>query len=90
MAICTGSCGGGLLAEEFARLGCRVTGVDLSEPSLETARAHAEEEGLEIRYVRARAENLPFDEASFNTMLALARAGVAELTARQRAALGLA
>jgi 2-polyprenyl-6-hydroxyphenyl methylase / 3-demethylubiquinone-9 3-methyltransferase len=61
-------CGGGLLAEEFARLGCRVTGVDLSEPSLETARAHAEEEGLDIRYVRARAENLPFDEASFDVV----------------------
>ena len=38
---------------------------------------------------QATAEGAPFDEASFNTMLSLARAGVAELTARQRAALGL-
>ena len=33
--------GGGLLAEEFARLGCRVTGIDPSTESLETARSHA-------------------------------------------------
>ena len=39
--------------------------------------------------IQATAEGAPFDEASFNTMLALARAGVAELTSRQRAALGL-
>src|SRR6266700_4002241 len=39
-------CGGGLLAEEFARLGCQVTGVDPSSRSLETARAHAAAEGL--------------------------------------------
>jgi 2-polyprenyl-6-hydroxyphenyl methylase / 3-demethylubiquinone-9 3-methyltransferase len=59
-------CGGGLLAEEFAKLGCRVTGVDPSEPSLETARAHAEREGLEIEYVVAVGEQLPFDDDSFD------------------------
>jgi 2-polyprenyl-6-hydroxyphenyl methylase/3-demethylubiquinone-9 3-methyltransferase len=59
-------CGGGLLAEEFAKLGCRVTGVDPSEPSLETARAHAPQEGLEIAYVAAPAEDLPFDENTFD------------------------
>ena len=59
-------CGGGLLAEEVARLGCRVTGVDPSEPSLETARAHAEEQGLAIAYVPAAGEDLPFGDASFD------------------------
>src|SRR5829696_9425819 len=34
-------CGGGLLAEEFARVGCAVTCVDPSTDSLEVARAHA-------------------------------------------------
>jgi 2-polyprenyl-6-hydroxyphenyl methylase/3-demethylubiquinone-9 3-methyltransferase len=58
-------CGGGLLAEEFARAGCSVTGIDPSEPSLDTAGAHAEREGLEIEYVRGIAENLPFDEGAF-------------------------
>src|SRR5687767_9792202 len=44
-------CGGGLLAEEFAGLGCSVAGVDPSTESLETARAHARAQGLEIEYV---------------------------------------
>ena len=40
--------------------------------------------------IQATAEAAPFDEASFAQMLALARAGVAELTRQQRAVLGLA
>jgi ribonuclease PH len=39
--------------------------------------------------IQATAEGAPFDEASFAQMLALARAGIAELTRTQRAALGL-
>jgi ribonuclease PH len=39
--------------------------------------------------IQATAEAAPFDEALFNEMLRLARAGIAELTRRQRAALGL-
>ncbi|HEX3556141.1 MAG TPA: bifunctional 2-polyprenyl-6-hydroxyphenol methylase/3-demethylubiquinol 3-O-methyltransferase UbiG [Thermoanaerobaculia bacterium] len=58
-------CGGGILAEEFARLGCDVTGVDPSEQSLEAARAHARHEGLAIDYRRAIGEALPFPDASF-------------------------
>ena len=61
-------CGGGLLAEEFARLGCRVTGVDPSGDSLATARAHAREEGLEIDYVVAAGEQLPFEDGSFQAV----------------------
>ena len=43
-------CGGGILSEEFAKLGCRVTGIDPSAPSLETARKHAAMQGLTIDY----------------------------------------
>ena len=39
--------------------------------------------------IQATAEGAPFDEARFAEMLRLARAGIAELTRRQRAALGL-
>src|SRR6202790_5343025 len=39
--------------------------------------------------IQATAEGAPFDETRFGEMLALARLGVAELTRRQRAALGL-
>src|SRR3954464_1570864 len=39
--------------------------------------------------IQATAEGAPFEEAAFAQMLALARAGIAELAMRQRAALGL-
>jgi 2-polyprenyl-6-hydroxyphenyl methylase / 3-demethylubiquinone-9 3-methyltransferase len=58
--------GGGLLAEEFARLGCRVTGIDPSAQSVETARAHAETEDLDIRYTVGAGEELPFPDESFD------------------------
>jgi 2-polyprenyl-6-hydroxyphenyl methylase/3-demethylubiquinone-9 3-methyltransferase len=61
-------CGGGLLAEEFARLGCEVTGVDPSLASLEVARAHARERGLAIDYVEGRGERLPFGDAAFRVV----------------------
>jgi 2-polyprenyl-6-hydroxyphenyl methylase / 3-demethylubiquinone-9 3-methyltransferase len=58
-------CGGGLLAEEVAGLGFRVTGVDPSAPSLATARAHARGAGLRIDYIQGRGEALPVEDASF-------------------------
>ena len=61
-------CGGGLLAEEFARLGCAVTGVDPSSKSLEAARGHAKEAGLAITYRGGVAESLPFPDASLDAV----------------------
>ena len=59
-------CGGGLLAEEFARLGCAVVGVDPSEESLEAAGTHAASQGLAIEYRSATGEALPFADQSFD------------------------
>lgn len=61
-------CGGGLLAEEFARLGSAVTGVDPSEESLAAARRHAAERGLPITYRRATGEALPFPPGTFDVV----------------------
>jgi 2-polyprenyl-6-hydroxyphenyl methylase/3-demethylubiquinone-9 3-methyltransferase len=61
-------CGGGLLAEEFARLGFQVTGIDPSAPSLTAARAHAAEAGLSIDYRQATAESLPFEAGTFDVV----------------------
>jgi 2-polyprenyl-6-hydroxyphenyl methylase/3-demethylubiquinone-9 3-methyltransferase len=61
-------CGGGVLAEEYARLGCQVTGIDISEQSLEVARAHAQSEGLSIDYRQGLATELHFDEGSFEAV----------------------
>ncbi|MFD4998328.1 bifunctional 2-polyprenyl-6-hydroxyphenol methylase/3-demethylubiquinol 3-O-methyltransferase UbiG [Streptomyces buecherae] len=59
-------CGGGLLAERFARAGAQVTGVDPSGPSLKAAAEHARAEGLSIRYQEGFAEQLDFPDASFD------------------------
>jgi len=59
-------CGGGLLAEEFARLGCEVTGIDPSEQSLEAARAHARTAGLDIEYRQGSGEHIPFPDGAFD------------------------
>lgn len=59
-------CGGGFLAEEFARLGCRVVGVDPSAPSIETARRHAADRGLEIDYRVGSGEHLPVEDGEFD------------------------
>ena len=59
-------CGGGLLAEEFARLGCVVMGMDPSVESLAAARAHAASRRLAIGYQCAAGEALPFVDESFD------------------------
>ena len=55
-------CGGGLLAEEFAKIGANVTGVDSSEVSIKIAREHAQENDLDIKYLVGNAEELPLDD----------------------------
>jgi 2-polyprenyl-6-hydroxyphenyl methylase/3-demethylubiquinone-9 3-methyltransferase len=60
--------GGGLLAEEFARLGCHVCGIDPSRRSVEVACAHAAEAGLEIDYEVGVAEQLPYADGSFDVV----------------------
>jgi 2-polyprenyl-6-hydroxyphenyl methylase/3-demethylubiquinone-9 3-methyltransferase len=56
-------CGGGLLAEEIARLGAAIIGVDPSASSIATARAHAAQAGLVIDYRIGPGEHLPVDDA---------------------------
>ena len=52
-------CGGGLMAEEIARLGAAVIGIDPSAASISTARAHAAGSGLDIDYRVGSGERLP-------------------------------
>jgi 2-polyprenyl-6-hydroxyphenyl methylase/3-demethylubiquinone-9 3-methyltransferase len=61
-------CGGGLLAEEFAALGARVTGVDPSTESIEVARTHAHENGFQIDYRLGVGEDLPFAAETFDAV----------------------
>jgi len=57
-------CGGGLMSEPLAQMGGIVTGVDLSLPTLEAARAHAKGQNLSIDYRVGDAQSLPFQDAS--------------------------
>ncbi len=59
-------CGGGLMAEEVAALGVRVTGVDPSARSILTARAHAAASGASVDYIEAPGESLPFPDGCFD------------------------
>ena len=62
-------CGGGLLAEEFAALGCAVTGLDPSRASLKAARSHAAQHNVDICYLAATGERIPFEDSSFDIVL---------------------
>ena len=55
-----------MLAEEFARLGYDVTGIDPSEPSIVIAQAHALQQNLSINYLTGTGEQLPFSDNSFD------------------------
>jgi len=61
-------CGGGILAEEFARLGCKVTGIDPVPEAIKAAQLHASLSGLAIEYKVGSGENLPFEKASFDVV----------------------
>ena len=61
-------CGGGILAEEFAAAGFKVTGIDPSENSLNTAKGHARHYGLDIDYQSGTGENLQFENNSFDVV----------------------
>lgn len=50
-------CGGGILAESMARCGATVTALDMAADSLEVARLHALEAGVEVNYQQATAED---------------------------------
>lgn len=55
-------CGGGILAEDLARAGASVVGVDASGVTVESARRHAETQGLKIEYRTGFAEAMGFQQ----------------------------
>lgn len=62
--------GTGSLAHGFARRGCRVLGVDPSAPLLREARRIGGAAGLEVAYLRGRAETLALRDGSLDVVSA--------------------
>jgi SAM-dependent methyltransferase len=58
--------GSGNVAVEAARRGARVTGLDLVPELLEAARARAEQAGVDVEWRVGDAEELPFEDGSFD------------------------
>ena len=58
--------GGGGLAFALARRGADVVGVDVSEEGLEHARRQAAEDGLAVDFQPGDAQELPFEDGSFD------------------------
>lgn len=49
-------CGGGLLSEGMAKLGAKVTGIDMSESALTVAKLHQTESATNVEYILSTAE----------------------------------
>ncbi|MEA2912629.1 MAG: hypothetical protein QOJ15_4710 [Bradyrhizobium sp.] len=61
--------GNGMASLAAARRWCTVTSTDYVPALLERGRARAEAEGLAIAFMEADAEDLPFDDGEFDTVL---------------------
>ena len=62
------ACGTGAVAERLARAGAQVIGVDFAPELIETAKRRADELGLDIEYEVGDAEDLRFEDASFDAV----------------------
>lgn len=69
MEVLDVACGTGNAARFAARAGARVIGLDLAPALLAAGREKAAAEGLEIEFVEGDAEELPFDDSSFDRVL---------------------
>jgi SAM-dependent methyltransferase len=65
------ACGTGNLSFPAARAGAIVTGVDIAPNLLETARARAKAEGVNIRFDEGDAEALPYADGSFDEVVTM-------------------
>lgn len=62
-------CGGGFVAEELARRGAKVVGIDPALPLLSVARKHAADSGLSIDYREGSGERIPAQDQEFDVVI---------------------
>jgi ubiquinone/menaquinone biosynthesis C-methylase UbiE len=65
------ACGTGNLTLPAARRGAHVTGLDIAPNLLDTAAERAASEGLAIRFDEGNAEELPYADGSFETVVTM-------------------
>lgn len=65
------ACGSGNLSFPAAQAGAIVTGVDIAPYLIETARARASTEGVDIQFDEGDAEQLPYEDASFDVIVSM-------------------
>ena len=65
------ACGTGNLAIPAAKIGATVTGVDIAPNLIDAANARAGAEGVEARFDVGDAEDLPYDDASFDVVMTM-------------------
>jgi SAM-dependent methyltransferase len=69
MSVLDVAAGSGNASIPAAQHGARVTASDLTPELLDAGRARAEAEGVELEWVQADAERLPFDDGSFDVVM---------------------
>ena len=62
-------CGGGILSEPLARMGGKVTGIDVTEKLIQVAQLHAQQSGLDITYQHASAETLVDKKKKYDVVI---------------------
>ena len=65
------ACGAGQIAIPAARAGVKVTGIDIASNLIEQANQRAAAENLDARFEDGDAEALPYEDASFDTVVSL-------------------
>jgi ubiquinone/menaquinone biosynthesis C-methylase UbiE len=65
------ACGTGNLAIPAARSGAQVTGIDIAPNLIEQAQDWARVEGLAVRFEEGNAEQMPYADGSFNTVVTM-------------------
>jgi ubiquinone/menaquinone biosynthesis C-methylase UbiE len=63
------ACGTGVVSVTAARIGARVTGLDLTPELLAVARENAQRAGLEVDFHQGDVESLPFDNDAFDVVV---------------------
>jgi SAM-dependent methyltransferase len=63
------ACGTGVVSVTAARLGARVTGLDLTPELLERARHNSKVANVEVEWREGDAEKLPFEDGAFDVVL---------------------